>query len=79
MRGKRSARLVQFACVWLSLIALSGPATADVWLLGGFLDGEGSIFAAATSNRSGFGVGGVFNGDDSERGAGPSNPTLVHR
>ena len=62
MRGKRLARLVQFACVWLSLIALSGPATADVWLLGGFLDGEGFIFAAATGDRWGLGVGGIFNG-----------------
>ena len=66
MRDKRSKRLVQLACVWLSLIVLTGPASADVWLLGGSSDGEGSILAAATGDRWGFGVGGVFNGDYSE-------------
>ena len=62
MRGKRSQRLVLFACVCLSLIVLSEPASADVWLLGGSSDGEGSILAAATGDRWGLGVGGIFNG-----------------
>jgi len=56
--------IASFVC--LVLLCLPSYAFADAWFLGGSSDGEGSIFAAATSDRWGFGVGGVFNGDYSE-------------
>ncbi|KAF0285823.1 hypothetical protein BA899_01200 [Spiribacter sp. SSL99] len=56
--------IASFVC--LLCLGIPTYASADAWLLGGSADGEGSIFAAATGERWGFGVGGVFNGDYSE-------------